>query len=259
MGDVIFARPRWEYDSYQDLYSLITLSGYPLIYVDEIDPASDNTYILTLHNGETLNGWPRAKARIILWDYEWRLDGDYPQIPGLHEVWSPDAWYARQIHARFVPCGSHPGLMIGCATDERKYDVAYLAYLTGRRNATHIELRERGLTVSPTSAWGNTRHAILTRSTAMLHVHQHDNIPTIAPLRVALAAAYSMPLIMETPGDKQPLGYSHALYSDWRNLPDFTAMWTRRNEAHILADYGRALHQHLCVHNTFRSYVEAAV
>ena len=83
MGQIVFARPRTWYDSYSDLYTLIELSGYPLIYFDEIDPESDNKYILTLVNGENQDGWQSPRAEIVLWDIEWRLDGDYPRIPGV--------------------------------------------------------------------------------------------------------------------------------------------------------------------------------
>ena len=75
MTNIIFARPRHHYDSYTDLYRLIELSGYPLIYFDEIDPVSDNLYVMTIVNGENMHGWHQPRAKIVLWDLEWRLDG----------------------------------------------------------------------------------------------------------------------------------------------------------------------------------------
>jgi hypothetical protein len=93
----------------------------------------------------------------------------------------------------------------------------------------------------------------------MLHIHQHDGIQTIAPQRWALAAAYGLPLITETLLDWGIFGYKHLLMSDYEHLPEFVKMWTRRNEARILEDYGRALHHLLCVERTFRANVEAAV
>lgn len=265
MSNVFFARPRTWYGSYVDLYNLIELSGYELLYFDEIDPTSDNTYILTLFNGEILNGWPDARARIILWDFEWRLEGDYPVIPGVREFWTSDAWYAKQVDIRFVPLGSHAGLKIGADAPEKEYDTIFLGYFVPRRQAVLADLIERGVRVpfderrQPiTSAWDNARHVLLTHSRSMLHVHQWDNIPTLAPLRVAVAAAYSLPLIMETPAVRDPLGH-RALCSDYANLAAFTAMWTRRNEAHILEDFGRGLHGLLCRDMTFRKCVEAAL
>ena len=264
MPNVIFARPRWEYGSYVDLYTLIELSGYPLIYVDEIDAQSDNTYIYTVDNGETLDGWPDARARVIHWQFEW--DFESPCRPGVSERWTSDAWFAGKTGARFVPLGSHAGLKAGCDTPERDYDTVMLGYNVPRRGTILTQLQDRGLRLPLrdgrqllTSAWGDERHRVLSRSRSMLHVHQWDDIPTIAPLRVALAAAYSLPLIMEAPADKTPLNYSTALCSDYANLADFTAMWTRRNEARILEDYGRGLHNLLCRDKTFRVNVEAAL
>lgn len=259
MGDVIFARPRHDYGSYVDLYALIALSGYPLIYFDELDPESDNTYILTIYNGEIVNGWPNVTAQIILWDNEWRLEGDYPHIPGVSRVWASDKWYSEQIQAEFVPMGSHPGLMIGAATLERVYDTVFLGYAIPRRAEIVHQLQARGLRMPQTSAWGTERHKILSRARSMLHVHQHAHAPTIAPLRVALAAAYRLPLIMETPMDRTPLRHGDMLCSDYGNLADFVALWTRRNESRALEEFGRSLYHSLCERETFRSYIEAAL
>lgn len=70
MSNILFARPRHDYGSYADFYRLIELSGYPLVYFDEIDTASDNCYIMTMINGENHapERWQGARARLILWD-----------------------------------------------------------------------------------------------------------------------------------------------------------------------------------------------
>lgn len=60
MPEIIFARPRWDYNSYTDFYRLIELSGYPLIFFDEIDPDSSNCYVMTILNGENQNEIGRA-------------------------------------------------------------------------------------------------------------------------------------------------------------------------------------------------------
>ena len=155
MSSVIFARPRHEYGSYQDIYELIRLSGYPLVYFDEIDPtAKDKTYILTIVNGENQAGWPGATARIILYDLEWRSVSDYPRLPGVAEVWAADKWYAQLVGARYVPLGSHP--FLGCnypesaiPTDGMRYDVAMLAYLSPRRQAVVGDLTRAGISLAP--------------------------------------------------------------------------------------------------------------
>jgi hypothetical protein len=259
MGNVLFARPRYVYDSYSDLYRLIELSGYPLIYFDEIDADSDNTYILTVANGENMGGWPDAHARLILWDLEWHVDGA-PAIPGLSEVWASDAWYAAHINARYVLMGSHDGLALEPITRPQTmdYDGAMLAYLTHRRGHMHNELKRIGLRLAPNS-WGTERHTALSHTRAMLHVHQHDAIHTVAPLRFALAAAYQLPVISEQVADRGGIKHSAMLTSDYANYANFAHMWLIRNEARILEDYGRSLHGLLCRDQTFRASVEAAL
>ncbi len=131
MSDPIFARPRYDYDSYRDLYRLIDLSGFKLIFFDEIDPQSDNCYIMTIINGENNGGWVDPKARIVLWDIEWRLDGEYQRLPGVPEVWASDLWYAEHISAKYVPLGSHPGFALTPPNGQAKpYDAAMLSYMT---------------------------------------------------------------------------------------------------------------------------------
>jgi len=255
MSDVLFARPRWEYDSYQDLYRLIALSGYPLIFFDEIDPQSDNCYILTMVNGENQAGWPDAKARIILHDLEWRLDGEYPRMPGVSEVWASDKWYAEQIGARYVPLGSHPDLNLH-PDDQRTsaYDVAMLAYMTPRRDQIAVWLREQGVTLAP-RGWGEARHQALIQTRAMLQVHQHDWAATTAPQRFALAAAYRLPLISEQAADPG-IFQDVVMWADYRSLPAVTSQVVRNG---ALTAQGEALFNLLCVERTFQSEVEKAL
>lgn len=70
MSNIIFAKTRHVYQSYDDFWRLVALSGFETCYVDEIDHNRDATYIFTPTNGETLNGWDRGRARIIWWDLE---------------------------------------------------------------------------------------------------------------------------------------------------------------------------------------------
>lgn len=253
MGDVIFARPRHVYDSYSDLYTLIRLSGYPLIYFDEIQPDSDNCYILTLLNGETNNGWPDAKARIILFDLEWRLEGEYPVIPGIVETWAADPWYAQRIGAKYVPLGSHSELA-GPRDNAplQSYDTIMLAYMTNRRMQMREWLRDRDVTIAP-QGWGAERHQSICQSKTMLHVHQHDGIYTIAPQRFALAAAYHMPLISENVGEDTLFGDS-VMWVEYGDMAAFVANEGRGDVSH----YGEALYNKLCVEHTFRKEIEAA-
>jgi len=267
MPDPIFCRTRHVYSSYVDFWHLVELSGFPCIYVDQIDPHSDNVYIFTPLNGENQDGWNNPKAQIILWDLEWRLDlnngadGVGVSVPGVERIWASDAWYAEAIGAEYVPLGSHPGLAEGYTENSngKTFDAAVMAYLGPyRRNNMVNRLRDAGVVIAP-NGWAQERHDILRASRSMLHIHQHDGIQTVAPQRWALTAAYELPLISETVIDGGIFGYDHMLLTDYANMERFVPMWVRRNETQVLEDYGRALYQLLCVERTFRKCVEAAL
>lgn len=269
MPDVIFCRPRMHYQSYTDLYRLIELAGYPLVFLDEIDPQSDNCYICTLydnmnHPGDMAvwaKGWPGAKAKIILYDLEWHLgDNSLPAVPGLAEIWAADAYYAKLIDARYVPLGSDVRLPLTAITrnGQYEYDVATLTYNTWRRQRAIEDLQTHGLTVAPND-WGEARDRILERSRLMIHIHQLDNVPTVAPSRFAIAAAYHLPLITETLGDEGIFGKSYKLMSDFAHLGEFAAWCLHPDNAYSLQEYGETLHGLLCQQHTFKSFIEAAV
>jgi hypothetical protein len=258
VSDIIFARPRHNYDSYQDVYALIRLSGYPLVYVDEID-ASDptKTYVLTPLNGEWQHGWPDAKATIIHYDLEWRLDGPYPQIPGVRRTWAADAWYARRVGAEYVPLGSHPDLRLSAEPADKRYDAALLAYMgPPRRQQVAHDLRQHGITLAP-NAWGEERDGILRSTRLVAHVHQHEGVRTVAPGRFALAAAYGLPLVTETLDDPGIFTPGTLLQSDAAHYADFTRMWL--GDEAKLRDFGASLHWLLCREHTFRRCVDQAV
>lgn len=256
MSAVIFARTRHTYDSYSDFWRLVELSGYPVCYVDEIDAESDNAYIAAPVNGEWNNGWQSPRARIILWQFEWNVDGEHHTPPGVSETWHIDAWQAGRIGARYVPVGSHKDLRLSDTVDTApRYDVAMLSYMIPRRQQIHHDLTTRyGLRCAP-NAWGLERHAILSQTRAMLHVHQWDDIRGVAGLRWAIAAAYELPVITETLNEWGILRHDCVLQSDYEHLAQFTRDRLRDN----LSDYGMALHNLLCRDHSFRKNVEAAL
>lgn len=255
MSDIIFARPRHDYDSYQDLYKLITLSGFDLIYFDDIDAESDNTYILTMVNGENEPGWESPNAQIILWDLEWR--DQRPRIPGVNRVWVSDLWYARRNKCEYVMLGSHPDLANGTAKGtEAIYNYAAMMYTEpGRRSRILREMQAYGLSVAM-PAWGDDRHERLLSSQAMLHIHQHDNIETIAPLRWALAASYKLPVVSEAAAD--PGRYEDVtVFASYQGLATVAKQMVR--SPRVLDIYADRLHGMLCQRYTFKSQVEASV
>lgn len=261
MANLYFCKTRHHYDSYSDLWALVDLSGFDTCYVDEIDPGSSNTYICPVLNGEWHHGWQQhVRAQIILWDLEWRIapDVDFAGVipPGVQRVWASDKWYADQIDAEYVLLGSHPGLKLDADSDNAGgWDTTFMAYMNGRRNAVQGDLLRAGISIAA-PAWNPERHQRLMNTRAMLHVHQHESINTVAPLRFALAAAYAIPLISETCHD--PAGFrGRVLFSDYDYMADYTRM-ALRHEA-VMENYGRDLYQHLCIESTFRKCVEAAL
>lgn len=266
MSDVYIVKTRHQdigYHSYLDFFRLAELSEFPVIYVDEIDPASDNTYILTPLNGEWTHGWQSPRARIIHYELEWRTDwrADIHEPPGVSEVWHMDAYAAHCIGAKYVPIGSHSGLKLDTPVDTHKvYDAALLSYMVTRRQLVAMELERYGLTLAPhDQLWGEARHRVLSQSRAVIHIHQHEHHKGIAALRWCLAAAYSLPVISETLADRGILRYDCTLQSDYQNLAQFSRNWLLRNGDNVLADYGRGLHGLLCKRSTFRKTIEAAL
>lgn len=271
MSNVYFVKTRTmlqahTYDGYRDYFRLAELSGYATCFINEVDPESDNTYIITPLNGEWNHGWQGTpRAQIILHDLEWRLgESDYAwdkslleTPPGVSRVWASDKWYAERISAEYVPLGSHAGLVEDNHLNGDGYDVAMLAYLSGRRQHAAAQLQDKyGLKLAP-NAWNPERDAMLKGTTAMVHVHQHDHVATIAPLRFALAAAYGLPLISERVEDAD-LFRDVVLFAEFADLSDYVNAAVRRHTAE-LKERGRLLHTLLCEQYSFRKCIEAAL
>lgn len=263
------ARTRFDYynpengfGSYADWWRLAELSGFETCFVDEINVERDAVFVYAPHNGETQNGWPVSKAKVIHWNLE---QSGYPPIPGLSETWVSDACLAERTGAKYVLFGSHFLLAHDYDSErdadiQREYDVITLTYNTPRRDAILTELRELGVRVAP-NGWNEERHRLLKSSAAMLHMHQNEGLNYAAPQRFALAAAYRLPLITEQLDHPGPFAaqFGRCLSSDRANLAAFTRDWVCRNDHHALADYGHSLHQFLCVQHPFGACVEAAL
>lgn len=259
MTDVTFVRTRTEYQPYGDYYRLAELSGYPLCYVDEIDPSdATKVYIVSPINGEWQHGWPHARARIIFNQLEWHTDHKPVELPsGVSECWNADAWHARLINARHVPMGGHIGLNLNvndCPAKE--YDVVFMAYTdVHRRSLIKNALESRGLKIAP-NGWGKERHDILARSRVVVHVHQWENIPAIAPLRWCIAAAYGLPIISERVNDRRPFAAGDFMTVDYDQLADTVVSELANGH---LDSYGYNLRNTLCRELTFLESVDRAL
>lgn len=264
MSGVIFCKTRWHYAPYDDFFRLVELAGYPIIYVDELDAQSDNTYIFTPSNGEMINGWQNPKARIILWQLEWLTDV-HTTPPGCVEVWGSDKWQADTHGFKYVPMGSDEQLNQRRFTAIPYLDMDYislLSYQTYRRQVITQQLRDLGIGISVIDdSWGKDRSRRLLQSRLMVHVHQHDNMPGIAPLRWCLAAAHNLPILTETVRDRGIFGYTYMMQSDYAHIAQdiqqlLNPIYHYKQE---LEDKARNLHGLLCRDWTFRKCVEANV
>lgn len=257
MTDVVFARPRHTYASYEDFWRLATLSGYEVIFLDEVDTSLEVTYIFSTPDAETgyPHRFPKDKAAVIYWMLEWY--DNYEIQPGVDEVWNSSHWFAQKIGAKYVPMGSHHLLCDGEVRRDldKWYDFAFMSYMVPRRSNIRWALEQYNFKIAP-NGWGTERTAILNRSRAMIHVHQLASVPVVAPLRRAIAASHRIQLVCEH-GINDPEFNGRSIVS----FP-FNANGNQINETAKSLDvqeYGEFLYHKLCMIDTFRKCVEAAL
>jgi hypothetical protein len=251
MGMITFAKPRHEYHSYRDFWALVELSGFPVVYIDEMDiHDSEMTYIFT--GPEAKHEFKGATARIIYWLLEWYAD--YEQRDGVAETWVSNRTFADRIGARFVVCGSHAGL----GTLDKlplAYEVTHMSYDgIHRRNRLLSIMRDMGIVISP-NGWDEERDRILRSSLMMLHIHQNGESPAIAPLRASLAAAYGLPFIAENGWSIEPFEGA-ILHGNYENLP--TIINNAKRNAQVI-QLGKELHRLLCDQYKFGDVVRGGV
>jgi hypothetical protein len=222
MTEIIFAKPVHHYDSYQDFWQLVELSNFPTIQVDEIDLTKDYTVITAPMNGDykeyvggqiekqVQSGLPRL-AHLIVWNIE-RPAGSgsvgqytkdcfewyYARLAD--EVWVSDAALADETMLRYVTLGSDYGL--GEISDEKVYDFTHMSVTIPRRVQIYKSFSNGQ--IGP-NCWPPERDEVLKQSKFALNVHQ-DNYPYCEPLRIALFAAYGLPVISETLRNSYPYG-----------------------------------------------------
>src|SRR5690606_26302862 len=105
---------------------------------------------------------------------------------------------------KLVVMGSHPRLADAIrplVTNSKKYDVLMLAYMTERRQHIAQQMNDLSMPSEVYPGYGAARDEQLVNSKLFLHVHQRDDVRAIAPQRIALAAAYKLPLICESVPD----------------------------------------------------------
>jgi hypothetical protein len=224
--DIVFAKTRYvdpntgrPYDSYTDFWKLVELSGFETCYVDEVDIRKNNFYITCPHNGEwnphiaNQTGRPR-NAYLVLWCLERPSGSNGMPIYArsnrsliydryVDNVWISDRAMADEAMLQFVPLGSDYGLGEPGAKDGRKYHFAHMSYITDRRKRVYSHFPE--WSIAPNAwPWDNpSRDAYLKESLFALNIHQ-DRYPFQEPLRLALFAAYGLPVLTEEIKDAYP-------------------------------------------------------
>jgi len=128
------------------------------------------------------------------------------------EVWVSDKRLAEETHLRFVVLGSDEGL--GQPDNEKKYDFCHMSYEIPRRSDIYSKFKPE--TIGP-NCWPPERDEVLRKSKFALNIHQ-DIHPFQEPLRLALFAAYGLPVISETIFDAYPWDGDIAIFSGYDNI-----------------------------------------
>lgn len=249
----VFVRPVANYPSYADFWHLVHLSGFR--YIDRHEEDLDNPAHTYIYVGpEGIPDCSRARARTIFWQLEYA--GDYiDQINyrTAREVWASDPAWAVENGAQYVILGSHPMLrQFSSASDDPFYDVTMLAYMTSRRQHIKDALADLEWTPDYPGHGSEQRDRALSRTKLMLIVHQHETA-YLSPLRLALAAAYELPIVCETVRDPGPYR-GHVLFADYDCLPEMVRLYLNGK----IGDVNEVLHLHnlLCIQHPFRKCVE---
>jgi hypothetical protein len=278
MSRIVFAHPRNVYSSYTDFRMLVELSGFQSCLQDEVDLETDAVYILSPINREfgewALRRLPAGhrRARMIWWNLE-RPDVDTVPVLDLPKnavhasvdsvasifdaIWVSDRYLA-SLNKMFtyVVMGSDVRLANGPRM-ETKYDLCHMAYIWGRREI--LNRLGGGWRVAP-ACWGVERDVVLRSSFAMINIHQTP-APAGEPLRIALSAAYRLPLITETLADPTPFHPDvHMVMMDYSRAEETLTRWLTTLEGRQgLSSRGEALHQALCIDRTFGGCVRRGV
>jgi len=229
--NIAFAKPRHVYDSYVDFYKLIELSGFEMMYSDEVNISNEGVYIFPVMNGDVeahlINEVSSGKIRyahLILWNLE-RPSGSAGSVGNyakrhrqlmydriFDEVWCSDKRLAEETQLRFVVLGSDEGL--GAPGDEKFYDFCHMSYTIPRRSNIYAKFNPDR--IGP-NCWPPERDEVLRKSRFALNIHQ-DIHPFQEPLRLALFAAYGLPVISETIFDAYPWDGDIAIFSGYDNI-----------------------------------------
>ncbi len=267
---IVFVKTRHEYMPYADLFKLVELSGFPVIYVDQLDVSQHGVFIVSPMNGEFRphldnHRSKQRNAHIILWNLE-RPSGSAGSVGHygesnreliynryVDEVWCSDRRMAEETTLRFVPLGSderlgHPG------DGSKRYHFCHLSYEVPRRQTIYKHFEKAY--IGPNS-WPPERDQVLWSSKFALNVHQ-DQHPFQEPLRFALFAAYGLPIISETIYDSYPWSDEFMIFAGYDNLVS-KMREVLADDYRKYKDMGLRARERMCGEFNFRKQVELAV
>lgn len=266
--DIVFARTRYQYDSYIDFWKLVELAQFETCYVDEVDISKPRVYIVSPMNGEWdphINnqlGKPR-NAHLVHWCLE-RPSGAggvfnygksnrariYDRI--LDDVWVSDRAMASETMLRFVVCGSDYGL--GNPDTDKRYDFCHMSYKTDRRQRVynHFDQSKIGPNCWP---WDTnpSRDDVLRHSRFALNIHQ-DSYPFQEPLRWALFAAYALPMLTEVVNDAFPWSEDYCIFHPYDGIQGRLRQMLD-NDYHRWWEMGQKARKRMCEEFNFRKMV----
>lgn len=268
MPQIKFARTRWQYDSYTDLWKLAWLSDFLIVFTDEIDWDSNDTYITAPMNGELKhrdNHLQDRNCKIVLWNLERPGDGTVEQYRDdsnsliengvIDQVIVSDKQLAKDTGFTYVPLGGHAGL--GEPGTEKMYDLVHLMAYSNRRGEWFQEpsqnRRIMGQFTVAQNGWGEDRHKALQASRFMFNIHQ-DNHPYIEPLRFVLAAAYGLPIITEESSNYWPYDIYH--YITFKLGREMDVIGEALQQYKWWDVVGKDMRKTMCENWTFRNMLE---
>ncbi len=264
---IIFARTRHIYDSYTDFWKLVELSGYETCYVDEINMSRSTIYITAPVNGDFRahmenhkEDFPR-NAHIIAWVLErpgsedasvstfGKINRQLMSDRLVDEVWVSDRRMADETSLRYVTLGSNYGL--GEPGNKKIFDFCHMSYMTPRRQTIYKHF----MNIGP-NCWKEERHQVLQQSFFALNVHQ-DNFPFCEPLRLALFAAYGLPVVSEYIYDTHPYGEDLTMCS-YDDLVKVVQLKIRSGVTDM-KEQGERFRKKMCEEFEFKKMVDEAI
>jgi hypothetical protein len=216
--EIIFVKTRWHYESYCDFWKLVTLSGFPTCYTDEIDISKEVIYLVSPYNGEwvpavTSKDFFHRKARLYMLNLErpsgagsWEKyiadNTELIQFGYFDDILVGDRYLADQTGFPYMLIGGHENFCNLGNNYNRVYDLITLScYSLARawmfQTPERLYRRLGGMKIAPNiTASNGVRDVLLKGTKAMLNIHQ-DGLAISEPLRMILAVMYGLPIFTE--------------------------------------------------------------